>query len=125
MPQRRGKEGGSPSPLEAHTTPMAWREGCICHVGQQLCQVDGPPAQTRQEKVKVTALSPSLLPPTTTCRFLDAMLVSRELKAGSTEFAKRVAEDDKKRLVRDRFALLKLCIEGADVQTIPYLYNLK
>lgn len=55
------------------------------------------------------------------------MLVQRELKRGSSEFAKRVAGDDQGRLVRDRLYLLKACvINGKDVDSIkePYLYNL-
>lgn len=43
-------------------------------------------------------------------RYLDAMLVSRELKAGASDFSKRVAEDDKRRLVRDAFGKLKMCV---------------
>ena len=38
------------------------------------------------------------------------MLVSRELKAGASDFSKRVAEDDKRRLVRDAFGKLKMCV---------------
>ncbi len=55
------------------------------------------------------------------------MLVQREFKAGTSEFAKRVAPEDQGRLVRDRLALLKACvINGKDTPaaTQPYLYNL-
>ena len=53
---------------------------------------------------KDTAALPSLV-----CRrrFLDAMLVQREFKAGSSDFAKRVLPEDQARLVRDRLYLLK------------------
>jgi len=73
---------------------------------------------------KDTATLPSLV-----CRrrFLDAMLVQREFKAGATDFAKRVAVEDQNRLVRDRLYLLKACILGskdADAKAEPYLYNL-
>ena len=66
------------------------------------------------------------------------MLVSRELKAGTSDFAKRVAEEDKRRLVRDAFGKLKMCViaggefdAGAKDATAkmpnlgPYLYTLK
>jgi hypothetical protein len=57
--------------------------------------------------------------------FLDAMLVQRELKAGQTDFAKRVAPEDQGRLVRDRLALLKTCvITGKDEGKEPFLYSL-
>jgi hypothetical protein len=55
------------------------------------------------------------------------MLIQRELKAGTSEFAKRVAADDAARLVRDRLHLLKTClVNGADADAAkePYLYNL-
>lgn len=55
------------------------------------------------------------------------MLVQRELKAGQTEFAKRVAPEDQGRLVRDRLYLLKQCIlagKDTDAAKEPYLYNL-
>ncbi len=55
------------------------------------------------------------------------MLVQRELKAGSTEFAKRVSGDDQARLVRDRLFLLKKCVltgKDTDAATEPYLYHL-
>ena len=38
------------------------------------------------------------------------MLVSRELKAGTSDFAKRVSEEDKRRVARDAFSKLKLCV---------------
>jgi hypothetical protein len=55
------------------------------------------------------------------------MLIQREFKAGSTDFAKRVTSDDQARLVRDRLALLKSCMltgKDADPKHEPYLYNL-
>lgn len=60
-------------------------------------------------------------------RFIDAMLIQREFKAGQTEFAKRVAPEDQGRLVRDRLYLLKQCVisgKDADAGKEPYLYNL-
>ena len=69
---------------------------------------------------------------------MDAMMVSRELKAGGSELAKRMVEADKRRLVRDAFGKLKLCVIAggefdADAKDAtaklpnlgPYLYNLK
>ena len=71
-------------------------------------------------------------------RYLDAMLVSREFKANETEMARRVAEADKLRLVRDAFGKLKLCVLAggefnaeakaatASLPNLgPYLYALK
>jgi len=53
------------------------------------------------------------------------MMVQRELKAGSSDFAKRVESDDAGRLVRDRLFLLKTCIiAGKDTHAEPYLYHL-
>lgn len=53
------------------------------------------------------------------------MLVQRELRAGVSDFAKRVTPDDQGRLVRDRLYLLKKCvIAGKDDDKEPYLYNL-
>jgi hypothetical protein len=55
------------------------------------------------------------------------MVVQRELKAGKSDFAKRVAPEDMGRLVRDRLYLLKACvINGKDVDSAkePYLYHL-
>lgn len=65
-------------------------------------------------------------------------MVSRELKAGGSDLAKRMGEPDKKRLVRDAFGKLKLCVlaggefdAGAKDATakLPnlggYLYDLK
>jgi hypothetical protein len=53
------------------------------------------------------------------------MLVQREFKAGSSDFAKRVSQEDQARLVRDRLSLLKACvITGKDTQGEAYLYNL-
>jgi hypothetical protein len=60
-------------------------------------------------------------------RFLDAMLVQRDLKLGASEFAKRIAPEDQNRLVRDRLYLLKKCLlngKDADAKSEPYLYNL-
>ena len=60
-------------------------------------------------------------------RFLDAMLVQREFRAGATDFAKRVLPDDRARLVRDRMYVLKACIlsgKDADAKAEPYLYAL-
>jgi len=69
---------------------------------------------------------------------MDAMMVSRELKAGHSDVAARMAETDKRRLVRDAFGKLKLCViaggefdvEAKDATAKlpnlgPYLYNLK
>lgn len=57
-------------------------------------------------------------------RYLDAMLASRDMRANSTDFARRVAEDDKSRLVRERFFLLKACMLGHDdTKAYPYLYH--
>ena len=66
------------------------------------------------------------------------MFVSRELKAGASDFSKRVAEEDKRRLVRDAFGKLKMCVIAggefdADAKDAtaklpnlgPYLYALK
>lgn len=71
-------------------------------------------------------------------RYLDAQLVSRELKSGETDVAKRMVEADKRRLVRDAFGKLKLCVlaggefdaEAKDATAKlpnlgPYLYALK
>ena len=65
------------------------------------------------------------------------MMVSREFKANSTDMAKRVAEADKLRLVRDAFGKLKLCVmAGGEISAEakdataklpnlgPYLYTL-
>lgn len=55
------------------------------------------------------------------------MLIQREFKAGTSEFAKRVAVEDQGRLVRDRLALLKQCViagKDASASAQPYLYNL-
>ena len=58
-------------------------------------------------------------------RFIDAMLVQRELKAGKSDLAKRVAPEDAARLVRDRLFLLKNCIiSGKDTPSEPFLYHL-
>ena len=66
------------------------------------------------------------------------MFVSRELKAGASDFSKRVAEEDKRRLVRDAFGKLKMCVIAggefdADAKDataklpnlVSYLYALK
>jgi hypothetical protein len=66
------------------------------------------------------------------------MMVSRELKANTSDFAKRVSENDKRLLVRDAFGKLKMCIlsggefvpEDKDATSKlpnlgPFLYNLK
>lgn len=64
-------------------------------------------------------------PHPTTHRFIDAMLVQRELKAGKSDLAKRVAPEDAARLVRDRLFLLKNCIiSGKDTPSEPFLYHL-
>lgn len=73
---------------------------------------------------KDTATLPSLA-----CRrrFIDAMLVQREIKAGASDFAQRIATEDKGRLVRDRLYLLKQCViagKDADSTKEPYLFNL-
>jgi hypothetical protein len=53
------------------------------------------------------------------------MLVQRELKAGKSDLAKRVAPEDAARLVRDRLFLLKNCIiSGKDTPSEPFLYHL-
>jgi hypothetical protein len=60
-------------------------------------------------------------------RFIDAMLVQREIKAGASDFAQRIATEDKGRLVRDRLYLLKQCViagKDADSTKEPYLFNL-
>lgn len=60
-------------------------------------------------------------------RFIDAMLIQREFKAGQSEFAKRVAPEDHGRLVRDRLYLLKQCVlAGKDLDSVkePYMYHL-
>lgn len=58
-------------------------------------------------------------------RFIDAMMVQRELKAGASGFAKRVESADAGRLVRDRLFLLKNCvISGKDTHAEPFLYHL-
>ena len=46
--------------------------------------------------------------PSPLTRYMDAMLVSREFKAGTSDMAKRVTETDKRRLVRDAYGKLKL-----------------
>ncbi len=55
------------------------------------------------------------------------MLVQREIKAGTSDFAQRIATEDKGRLVRDRLYLLKQCViagKDADATREPYLFNL-
>ena len=53
------------------------------------------------------------------------MMVQRELKAATSDFAKRVAPEDAGRLVRDRLFLLKSCIiAGKDTHAEPFLYHL-
>jgi hypothetical protein len=53
------------------------------------------------------------------------MLTQRDMKSNHSDLARRMAEDDKVRLVRDRFMVLKSCImAGADSAKVPYLYNL-
>ncbi|RYZ54530.1 MAG: hypothetical protein EOP49_04935 [Sphingobacteriales bacterium] len=59
------------------------------------------------------------------CRYLDAMLVSRDMRGNKTAFSQRVAEEDKARLVRERFFLLKACMVHGEDAKVPYLYNLK
>lgn len=62
--------------------------------------------------------------PPVSCRYIDAMLTQRDMKSNHSELAQRMAEDDKVRLVRDRFMILKSCIiAGADSAKVPYLYN--
>jgi len=59
------------------------------------------------------------------CRYIDAMLAARDMKSNHSDLAKRVAEEDKPRLVRERFMLLKACVlEGKDEPSKPYLYHL-
>lgn len=66
------------------------------------------------------------------------MLVSRDMKSGHAEVAQRMAEADKRRVVRDAFGKLKLCVlaggefdSDAKNATVklpnlgPYLYSLK
>ena len=53
------------------------------------------------------------------------MLVQRDFRSGSSEFAKRVAPEDQARLVRDRMFLLKQCLlAGKDDASEAYLYRL-
>lgn len=60
-------------------------------------------------------------------RFLDAMLIQREFKQGTSSFSKRVSADDQARLVRDRLYVLKQCVlagKDTDAGKEPYLYHL-
>ena len=114
-----------------------WFEGIW---GVQSCTFQGhrePSLLGLQEKVRAlkyffvnepfSSISLKFSPPHNNMyrRFIDAMLVQRELKAGKSEFAKRVAPEDAARLVRDRLFLLKNCIiSGKDTPSEPFLYHL-
>ena len=53
------------------------------------------------------------------------MILQRELRQGTSEFAQRVEVNDQNRLVRDRLFLLKKCIiQGKDSEKEPFLYAL-
>lgn len=52
------------------------------------------------------------------------MLAARDMKSNHSELAKRMSEEDKVRLVRERFMVLKSCVMvGKDDARMPYLYH--
>jgi len=46
------------------------------------------------------------------------------MKSNHSSLAQRVAEEDKHRIVRERFMLLKSCMLVGDDAKAPYLYHL-
>ena len=100
--------------------PAALRSVGLCTAARgALC------ARARARPPCLTLSAPHPLFPAAPRRFIDAMMVQRELKAASSEFAKRVAPEDAGRLVRDRLFLLKSCvIAGKDTPSEPFLYHL-
>jgi hypothetical protein len=47
------------------------------------------------------------------------------MASNTSAFAARLAAEDKARLVRERFFLLKACMLHGDDAKVPYLYHLK